>query len=234
MEATNWDTYKFRCHTLPILMKGSKTEILGDTAKSLLKKIWEKERWGNDDFGSVNKQTKKGIEVESDAIQLCQEVFSKTLFKNIEEYENDFIAGIPDLVKDLSDIKASWDTSTFLGNSEKKIRESYFWQQAGYMWLTGETKSNVLLCLVTTPVELVESEMYKKSYELTEQQIDIERRKHDAGYYPKKQRVRKFVFTAGEKEFDKIMTHVTAAREYLKAFDLEMGWEPFDYSHINE
>lgn len=222
----DWSTYKFHCSCLPKLMVSGKgkDEALGETAKSYLKEVWIEEVLGRKSFENVNKYTLKGTEVESDTIEMASNVLGETLFKNKEELSNAFIIGTPDInmpdSQSVDDAKSSWDAQTFYGVSEKKARTDYYWQVVGYMILTGKKKARLIYGLVDTPLGLIESELYKMSYTLTDQQIEEARKNFVFDDIPEAMRIKVYTFDFSPEDEQRIQLQVLAARRYLEEMDV--------------
>ncbi len=217
-----WDTYKFHCSGLPQLMTQAKAkdEVLGETAKSYLRELWIKERFGRQKFDNTNKYTIKGVQVESDSLELVSEVLGEKIFKNNKLFENDYICGTPDICTPVLDVKSSWDIWSFFKVDEKQARSDYYWQLSGYMELCGADQSRLVYALVDTPVELAERDMYKLSFDLQEDQIKQAAINYAYEDIPKYIRVKVFHFLKNEEDNQKIIDQVIAARRYLGELDV--------------
>jgi hypothetical protein len=140
-------------------------------AKSYLKRLYGELKYGkwsaNRDKG--NKYTDKGKLVEQEAIDLINFLDNEKYVKNEIRLENDFISGVPDCFKGesifnaeyLPDVKASWDWDTFSENIGKPLNPLYWWQDQGYMDLSGATEGEISYCLINTPGSIIEEEKYK-------------------------------------------------------------------------
>ena len=108
---TDFSIYKFRCSSLPLLMTKprNKGDILSQTAMTYLNELWIQEVYGRRKYDTANKYTAKGIQCESDSLDLVSQLYQKTYFKNTKQYENDWIKGTPDVVASdlLIDIKTN-------------------------------------------------------------------------------------------------------------------------------
>lgn len=168
----DFSTYKFRCSSLPALMtkSRSKTDPLSETAKTYLRELWIREVFAREKFDTKNKFTDKGIACESDSLDLVQNVTGQTYFKNKKELNNEWIKGTPDVILSDSviDIKTSWDIWTYSNVDEKSAQKAYYYQLLGYMWLTGTEKGDLMYCLVNTPEEIMNHELYKLSFRFPE------------------------------------------------------------------
>jgi hypothetical protein len=223
MDFTN---YKFRCSGLAhLLVNGrSKKEILSETTKAYLRELWIKEAFNREKYVTT-KFMKKGTIVESDSLDLVQEVTGQTYFKNSKRFENDYIAGTPDVVKDrVIDIKSSWDIWTFSSIDEKKAHKSYYPQMLGYMWLTKFTNSELIYCLVNTPLEQVEYELYKLKVsgmiEDNPQDEGKARLNFEFGDIEPSLRMKSYTFEFDESIKNTLIERIEASREYMNTLSL--------------
>lgn len=131
----------------------------------------------------TSKYFEKGIVCEEDSITLLSRVTKTMYLKNEVRLKNDYITGIPDLFKGNSietaeyvpDVKTSWDIFTFFTSKTKPLDSDYYWQDLGYLWLTGARKGSINHCLVNTPDGLIENEKKSFLYKnpgLSQEQID--------------------------------------------------------------
>lgn len=231
MDKIDFSTYKFRCSFLPTLMTNSrsKVDILSETAKTALRELWIKEVYGREKFDTTNKYTEKGILCEADAFDLIKKVKRKIYFKNKNEFSNEFIKGTPDIwdeaKKLIVDTKCSWSIWSFNNADEDYAHKSYFWQMMGYMWLTGSTKAELLFCLVNTPEEIMNDELFKLQYkfpEINESDEKAERFKKNYIFddIPAKLRVKSFMTEYNEVQLDILKERIEAARAYLATIEL--------------
>lgn len=229
MKKINWDKYKIRCSSLPTLMTASrsKSDPLSETAKSYLREIWIKEVFGREKYDKANKYTDKGISCESDALDLIKTVYGQTYFKNKKSLENDFIIGTPDVIRDVSvtDIKCSWDLWTFASVDHDKAEKDYYYQLAGYMWLSSRTFGYLIYCLVNTPIEIIQNELYKLSFRYpeigTSDEADEKFTKNFVFDDIKPiNKIKRFDFVIGDENIEAIKDKVIQCREYLKKIKL--------------
>jgi hypothetical protein len=197
----------------------SKFEPLSETAKTLLLEIYIEQVYGRKKYDRANKYTKKGIEVESDSLQLVQEVEGRPLFKNLKNYKNEYIGGTPDVVKPNIDIKSSWDLWTFLAVDEHKAKKDYGWQMQGYCWLTGAESYDLVYVLVDTPTEIMQGELYKLSWNLDQETVDKAENNYKFGDIPQERRIKKYTITSDAEAIEKIKQKVQEARLYLKKLE---------------
>ena len=220
----DWDTHKFHCSGLPHLMTNSRSkgDILSETAKSYLRDVYVQEVFGRTKIEMIgNKYTKKGIECETDTIELISRVTGKTYFKNNEELFNDYIVGTPDITKpDLIDVKTSWNLHTFAAVDEKKAMKDYFWQMVGYMWLTDNIKSDLIYGLVNTPEDSIKYALYQLSFSIPEDLTEQYRNNFVFDDIPEEIRIKRFPISMEDQSIDLITERIIAAREYMKTLSL--------------
>lgn len=158
-----------------IIKKNDKS--LPKTMLSELRKIHRAETY-NRNFSFSTKYTQKGIQEEDEAITLYMNyrnsIGIKTFFmKNDTRLFNDWISGEPDLGENKPidqweegwDIKCSWDLSTF-PFPEDELVKNYYWQNQGYMLLTGAKKWTTVSTLVNGSERLINNEKQKHYYAL--------------------------------------------------------------------
>lgn len=217
---TDFSTYKFRCSGLSNLMVSSrkKSDPVSETTKAYLRDIYIKEVFGRDrGYKTINKFTLKGTMVESDSLDLVEKATGKKYFKNLENFENDWIKGTPDIIEDelVRDIKSSWDLWTYAGVDEKKARQNYYYQLLGYMWLTGKKKGDLLYCLADTPEMLINDEIYRLSFKMPEEEAEKYRHNFKFDDIPAELRVKSFPFDFDELEVESLKEAIVNARAYL-------------------
>lgn len=224
MNKIDWSTYKIHCSSLPAIMTNSrkKGELLSETAKAYLREMYIKETFGRVRLDSLtNRYMRKGIECETDSLELVERVTGKKYFKNQEQIENDFITGTPDVKNpDLVDIKTSWDLFTFAAVDEKKATKDYFWQLAGYAWILGREKAHLTYCLVNTPEIMITDELYRLSFKVSEKEAMEYRNNFIFDDIDENMRVKSFVFNSNESFNNDIKDRVIAARVYLQTINL--------------
>ncbi len=163
----------FRCSSLGYLMPEarSKSETLSETTKTNLVDIYTTETYNR--FTEISsKYFAKGNDTEEDSITTVSRLTKTFLKKNEEHLKNAFIKGTPDLfigaeirkADRIRDTKSSWDIFTFQRAKNKPLDIKYYWQGAGYMWLTGARVCNIDYCLNNTPYQIVDGELRKESY----------------------------------------------------------------------
>lgn len=227
MNQINWDTYKFRCHTLPILMTKSRSasDPLSETAKAKLRELWIKEVYDRENYDSKNKYTEKGIICETESLELIQKVTGKVYFKNKKEFSNDFITGTPDVVSELMDVKNSWSIHTFMNVDEKYALKNYYFQLLGYAWLTDKELGKLVFTLINTPEEIMYEELRRLSYKYpeidqSEEVMEKFKRNYIFDDIPEEQRIKSFEVKRSDEDIEKIKSQVIVAREYMKGLAL--------------
>jgi len=214
---------KIRCSSIGKIMTNPKTkgETLSQTTKTYLQELAVQEVYGiRKEFSS--RYTDKGNEVEELSIALCNDVLNLGfIYKNEEYFENDWIAGTPDVNTDeiLLDVKSSWDATTFpFFDTELKNKE-YFYQLQGYLWLTNKTEALLCYCLIDTPLQIVEDEIRREHWKasLIEESLDLRtfvQSKHTFGHIPKEKRLKTFKIVKDDVIIEAIKTRIEECREY--------------------
>ncbi len=223
MDFTN---YKFHCSSLGNLLVDSRTkEALSETTKTYLKELWIAEMYSRKKVIST-KYTSKGIAVESDSLDLVKAATGKIYFKNQKTYENEFIVGTPDVENKnddfILDIKSSWDIWTFGAVSAASAKKCYYGQLLGYMMLTGKSKAKLAYCLVNTPEDQVQYEIYKLkvSGAIKEDEEDKARINFIFDDIPAKERIKLYDFELEAEIKDKVIERIKLAREYMQTISL--------------
>lgn len=170
---------KFRCSKLGDLMTNPKLKadkeagLLSQTAKTAVKKIWLKNKFGYDE-PLLTPAILKGRMLEQTAFELVKEVLggeTRTAYKSVLNadnkvcLENDYIRGTPDIVLQnedyVEDTKVCQDLGTF---SNAELTDNYEMQLQGYMCLTGKRKARLIYCLIKTPEQFIVSQKTKYYY----------------------------------------------------------------------
>lgn len=171
MKEINWDTIKFRASSWGNLLTDPRTKgegTLSITCQKELLKIYSQEVYGRKK-DITTKQMDKGIQVEGDSITLFSKVSGNFYFKNEEKLQNEWFTGHPDIFsgesiiacEELYDIKSSWELDSFLPKLLEAPDKSYVAQLNAYYSLTGAKSGGIVYCLVSAPINILESE--KKS-----------------------------------------------------------------------
>ena len=198
----------------------NKSETLSETTKTFLREVWIKEVFGREKYVSTQAM-EKGTMVESDSLALVQEVLGETHFKNNRQIENEFVIGTPDVLDDLIDIKSSWDLWTFAEVDGDKAFKDYYHQVLGYAWILGKTSARICYCLVNTPEDIIQHELYRLTWKMSEQEaIERYRKNYEFDDIPAKNRVKCFRFAIDPDDIEKLKERVVAARKYLSEMSL--------------
>lgn len=226
-----FDNYRFRCSSLPTLMTSSrsKSDPLSQTAKAYLLDVYISEVYGRDKDTS-SKYTEKGIEVESDSLDLVSRATGEIYFKNQKRFNNDYISGTPDVVDNLIDIKSSWSIHTFAAVDAKKARGDYYWQLLGYMWLLNQDKGRLIYALTDTPDRIMYDELYRMSFkdgriDTDEEYTNKIKLNYKFADIPDSKRVKIYTFERNEEDIELLKTRIEYARDYLNGLDPMKGGE---------
>jgi hypothetical protein len=186
---------------------------LSETVKTYLQRHRIEEIYGRSEE-ITSKQMEKGIQMEAEAIELAARYFGwGMVFKNEKQYKNDYLTGTPDIVlaDTVPDIKCPWSCFTFpLFDTEPD--KNYWWQLQGYMALTGLDKAKLVYCLMDTPEDLLDTEVYYGvGRGLEEEKI---RAYHTYSNLPDKLRIKSFDILRDQEAIDSIYKRVEECREY--------------------
>lgn len=215
---------KIRCSALGKIMTNSKSksEVLSKTCKTYLQELAIEEMYGiKKEFSS--RYTDKGNLVERESIDLAQEVLDYGfMYKNEEHFTNDFLTGTPDVNTDniLLDVKSSYDATTFPWFEEEIPKKDYFYQLQGYMALCNKRKSVLAYCLVNTPFQIVNNEVYYAH--LSANKIDDEKlraeveAKHNFDHIPPEKRIKTFDVRYDKDVIKAIYDRVKECRKYYE------------------
>lgn len=150
--------FKFRASAISRIMTESpkKDEALSVGAKSELEKMAKEFVYGYTDEVS-SKYTDKGLQVESESLELYNSVFFTDYKKNTERKTNDWVTGECDIFTGtkIIDLKSSWSLLTFPARAETGRDKDYEWQGRVYMWLWDVEEFEIAYCMVSTPQELI-------------------------------------------------------------------------------
>lgn len=247
------DKMLIRCSSIgKIMTNGTDRKSIGKTAKSYLKQIYREQRYDRT-YEFSSKYTRKGTDQEELAITLFSLVTGTMFKKNKQRLSDDFLSGEPDLFAgDLIDrategwdTKCSWDLWTFPVQSDE-LDDMYYYQNMGYMALTGADKWTTVFCLVNATADLVQGEKRKvyfnmgcpndtdeayieKCIEIEKNMIyDIKQFRDDNPHYdmdckvwkydiPEEERIVQFEVQRDDEEIEKIYNRVREARTYIKS-----------------
>lgn len=179
------EDFRVRCSGVGSIMADPKKgKKLPQGAITFLQNWYFEQRTGEQIFKG-NRATKKGWEVEDDAIDDYAKLTGYgELVKNEDFYGNDFTEGTPDvLVGDdlVTDIKSPWSLDTFTKYNNHVATEErptpsklYFWQLQAYMWVTGRKRAELAYVLRNTPKQLIAPHMGDVWYDY-EKNISLEK-----------------------------------------------------------
>lgn len=225
MNKPNFSKYKFHASGIKKLMVNSrkKSDPLSETTKSYLREIWIEAVFGRIK-PIITPAMQKGTIVETDSMELVQKVTGQTYFKNNKELENDYIIGTPDIIDKknslIRDIKSSWDLWTFAKVTEKSASKDYYWQILGYMWLTDTKKGSLNYALVNTPENLINDEIYRLCFKMTEEEADKHRINFIFDDIDEKLRLKQYNFDFKQEDVEQVMSKIELCREYLISYKL--------------
>ena len=215
----------FRCSALGNIMteSRSKSEVLSETAKGYIQDLFKERELGiYKEFSS--RYIDKGLEMEDEAIQFASEVLNwDFVVKNETRFNNEWLTGEPDINTDslLADIKCSWSGSTFPMFDDTLKNKAYYWQLQGYLMLTGHETSELVYCLMNTPLQIVEDEIRRQHWKLNLIEEDLDVRQavqdmHNFDHIPSELRVKRFIVEKDEAAQEKIKERVKVARDYYQ------------------
>lgn len=154
---------KFKCRAsqvYKIMGRTQKEELLNETGKEAVRAQALKDLLGYQKE-LVTPAIQKGIELESQAIDIISMTSLDDVISNLQQKENEHITGKGDYIlgNAIRDVKCSWsiDTHPFLKDeAEKKVKKNgYDWQMASYMWLYDLEIAYVDFILLATPFDLL-------------------------------------------------------------------------------
>ncbi len=159
---SNFDNYEFRASSVWNLFLEPKTKAakeageFSEGCKTFLHSIFLKEKYGFEKQSQPNKYFEKGLQCETKAISLVNEVLFPDTFlvKNTERKSNGFVTGECDnceVPNTVFDTKCCWDLETF--HFAEPIFQ-YEIQLNCYGLLYGCDRMLLCYCLLNTPKEL--------------------------------------------------------------------------------
>jgi len=171
----NWNEIKFRASSWGNLLAESKVkgEAIGKTCASELIKIYCQEVYGRKK-DITTKQMDKGKQVEGESIALFSMLEGKIFYKNEDALENEWFTGHPDIftgdnvqnAEECHDIKSSWSLETFMQQLIEEPDRGYVAQLNCYYSLTGAKSGSIVYCLVSAPINIIESEKRSLLYKM--------------------------------------------------------------------
>jgi hypothetical protein len=169
----------------------------------------------------TSKYTDKGIIVEDNSLDFIAERLGLgMLFKNEEQFENEFMIGEPDtIIEDrLIDAKNSWDCHTFPLLNDN-IDMDYFHQGQVYMALTGLKHYSLVYVLSDTPMHLImrEASFYANNNGMEVDDVMEEFiAKMTYPDIPDKYKLKKYDFEYSQEVVDNIEKRVKLCRDYIE------------------
>lgn len=153
--------------TEPVTKAAKEAGELSKTCQTELIKIYNQVKYGRRK-DITTKQMDKGIIQEPISIDLLCKVDGKLYFKNEEHLENEWFSGHPDCfvgdnienAEEVIDIKTSWDIFSFMPKLIEEADKGYVAQLNAYFDLTGAKSGAIAYCLVSSPDNFVEEEIY--------------------------------------------------------------------------
>ena len=206
--------FRIRCSMVGSIMADPKGDNLLPQGAITYLQNWFYEQMTGDQLFKGNRYTKKGWEVEDEAIDDYAKITGYAgLVKNEQFYGNDFTEGTPDvLVGDdlVTDIKAPWALRTFSKYAKHIPTEkfpapnaNYFWQLQAYMLVTGRQRAELAYVLRNTPKHLI-------AKHLGDEWVDYESK------YPLEKRVKIFAVPRSNSHIARIEERVNVCRDYLR------------------
>lgn len=226
MNTVDFSKQKFHPSSLKLLMTNSrsKSDPLSETAKGCLHEIYIEEVFGRRKTIS-SPAMKKGTSVETDSLELLQEVTNEVHFKNQKTLENDYLIGTPDVVDKkgdrVIDIKSSWDIWTFSRVTQASAIKDYAWQLKGYMWLTETRNAQLVYALVNTPEFIITDQLYRMSFNYPPE-TDMEQFRTNFIFddIPSELKIKRFEVGYYEEEMNELRSRLDLCREYLSTLSL--------------
>jgi hypothetical protein len=209
------DDFRIRCSGVGSIMADPKKgEKLPRGAITFIQNWYYEQMTGTQLFNG-NKATKKGWEVEDEAINDYAKVTNYSgLVKNVDFFGNDFTEGTPDvLVGDdlVVDIKSPWSIDTYSKYASHKPtvkypapNANYFWQLQAYMLVTNRQRAELAYVLRNTPKHLLENMNDRREWRDYESEFSL------------KERVKIFVIPRSNAHICRIEQRVELCRDYLR------------------
>lgn len=168
------------------------------------------------------KYTLKGNDVEDESIAyMADQLDYGMLFKNEQEFHNDFMQGSPDVILSdlIIDAKNSWDWTTFPLFETEIPNQDYYWQGQVYMELVGIKNYRLVYTLIDTPVYLIEREFnsycWMHNLELDDDLYDEFVKKMTYPDVDDSLKIKYFDFEYNEQDVKDIYQRVEMCRDYI-------------------
>lgn len=243
----------FRCSKLGDICTNLESNELTKGHITFVKKLHRELKYGRT-RDLKTKEIEKGRQQEQDAVTLLSRLKGVMLRTNTERITNSFLSGTPDIYIGESikkaikgyDTKCPWSLGTFPFPGDK-LDSNYYFQNMGYMALTGARSWTTAYCLVNAPGYLITTEKYYLSRamgdplstddEFVRRCVEIERnmifdmgqfRKDNPGYefhstewehdIPMKERLIEFEVERDDNVIDKMYSRIKQCRLKLAEF----------------
>lgn len=247
MESKPSANWYVRASSMGALMsKGQKGELFGATAREVISDAIRFNRDGTEKDLSGVKYLRKGIQNESQALELFlnnkgvkfEKDDSGFVITNKLRRFNDYVTGEPDWCDEniLADVKCSWSASSFPdvlkkpSDDLKKINKDYWFQMQCYMWLCDRETSFLAYCLTDTSDDLFEKEVYFRTLDkngqheshdksMSEVEDEVRQRLEKSHRFSQvKNRIRVFQVDRDEEAIEEMKKRVEEAREKYDEF----------------
>jgi hypothetical protein len=203
-------------------------ELSAVAIKYLLRRYaFEKYRKRTAAIGVMRATIAKGTELESEAIQLVEELHDSKFEIPTESSRNNYLLGRCDAIdrsrSEIIETKVIWSMDTFMSNY-KQLPTKVWYQVQGYMDIYQLRKAQVYYVILNTPIHLLERERAKiwEKYqygEIDKEKYLEENERFDLAYtvntIPKKRRFINFEVNYCPEVFSKIYRRVELARIWL-------------------
>lgn len=185
---------------------------------------WIKDQLGYPEQNFSNKYTKKGLLMESPAIDFASKYYKwGDVKKNTERKENEYISGEWDveLSDIIVDIKCSWSRDTFPLMEIDLPVEGYAYQGQGYMELKDKPMFQLTYVLMDAPDIIVDQEAIRKRFELGLDEVDAElwdsvKEKHTYSHLPDELRLKSFFLPRNKSVMDDVYERVELCRTWIE------------------
>lgn len=168
--------YFYRASSMGNLMTEgrSKSEILGETAKKELAKVYAFSRAGITE-SIESKYLEKGHKREELGITYLSLKEKKLYNKNEARISNEWgITGLPDLYEGpnirqaerIIDIKNAFSYISFLKSKTENLAKDRIWQAHTYMALTGAQTCDFAICCINAPIEMISDEKKRAFFKM--------------------------------------------------------------------
>jgi hypothetical protein len=225
-----FDNWKARASMVGNLMTQPQSKAakdnneLSETAKKYLYEEYARFVWGKEPLDVTTKQMAKGNTAEEDSLLLLSTIDGIIYEKNEQKVSNDYLIGTPDVIcrepLAIKDVKTSWDSKTFISKHYEGLSNLYYYQLLAYLEITGAKTGEVVFCLVDTPEELIQDELYRAAkrqncIELPPPKEAAIRNSMTFEDIPQEQRIIRFQVDYNEEVIHKIRQKIDKCREFL-------------------